>query len=40
MSTLDEAAVAATSGVEFDPIEGAHHLRLSFTGAWPPVLRR
>jgi aspartate/methionine/tyrosine aminotransferase len=29
---LDEAGVAATPGVDFDPVEGAHHLRLSFAG--------
>jgi aspartate/methionine/tyrosine aminotransferase len=27
---LDEAGVAATPGLDFDPVEGAHHLRLSF----------
>ena len=30
---LDEAGVAATPGVDFDPVEGAHHLRLSFAGS-------
>jgi aspartate/methionine/tyrosine aminotransferase len=30
---LDEAGVAATPGVDFDPTEGAHHLRLSFAGS-------
>ncbi|HEY7384814.1 MAG TPA: aminotransferase class I/II-fold pyridoxal phosphate-dependent enzyme [Beijerinckiaceae bacterium] len=30
---LDEAGVAATPGVDFDPIEGTHHLRLSFAGS-------
>jgi aspartate/methionine/tyrosine aminotransferase len=30
---LDEAGVAATPGVDFDSIEGAHHLRLSFAGS-------
>ena len=30
---LDEAGVAATPGVDFDPGEGAHHLRLSFAGS-------
>lgn len=30
---LDEAGVAATPGVDFDPAEGAHHLRLSFAGS-------
>lgn len=29
---LDEAGVAATPGLDFDPGEGAHHLRLSFAG--------
>ena len=30
---LDEAGVAATPGLDFDPVEGAHHLRLSFAGS-------
>jgi aspartate/methionine/tyrosine aminotransferase len=30
---LDEAGVAATPGLDFDPLEGAHHLRLSFAGS-------
>jgi aspartate/methionine/tyrosine aminotransferase len=30
---LDEAGVAATPGVDFDPIEGAHYMRLSFAGS-------
>ncbi len=29
---LDEAGIAATPGVDFDPDEGSHHLRLSFAG--------
>ncbi len=29
---LDEAGVAATPGVDFDPIDGAHHVRFSFAG--------
>jgi aspartate/methionine/tyrosine aminotransferase len=29
---LDEAGVAATPGLDFDPEAGAHHLRLSFAG--------
>ncbi|MFH6784248.1 MULTISPECIES: aminotransferase class I/II-fold pyridoxal phosphate-dependent enzyme [Methylobacterium] len=29
---LDEAGVAATPGLDFDPDAGAHHLRLSFAG--------
>nr|WP_245513383.1 aminotransferase class I/II-fold pyridoxal phosphate-dependent enzyme [Enterovirga rhinocerotis] len=29
---LDEAGVAATPGLDFDPLEGSHHLRLSFAG--------
>jgi aspartate/methionine/tyrosine aminotransferase len=29
---LDEAGVAATPGVDFDPTEGSHHMRLSFAG--------
>ncbi|WP_407529070.1 pyridoxal phosphate-dependent aminotransferase [Methylobacterium oryzisoli] len=29
---LAEAGVAATPGLDFDPVEGAHHLRLSFAG--------
>ncbi|GGK41099.1 pyridoxal phosphate-dependent aminotransferase [Salinarimonas ramus] len=31
---LDEAGVAATPGVDFDPIEGERWLRLSFAGAF------
>jgi aspartate/methionine/tyrosine aminotransferase len=30
---LNEAGVAATPGLDFDPLEGAHHLRLSFAGS-------
>ncbi len=30
---LDEAGVATTPGLDFDPIEGSHHLRLSFAGS-------
>jgi aspartate/methionine/tyrosine aminotransferase len=30
---LDEAGVAATPGVDFDPVEGSHYLRLSFAGS-------
>ncbi|MER2267329.1 pyridoxal phosphate-dependent aminotransferase [Methylobacterium oxalidis] len=30
---LDEAGVAATPGVDFDPAEGAHHVRFSFAGS-------
>jgi aspartate/methionine/tyrosine aminotransferase len=30
---LEETGVAATPGVDFDPVEGAHHLRLSFAGS-------
>lgn len=29
---LDEAGVAATPGIDFDPGEGAHHVRFSFAG--------
>ena len=29
---LNETGVAATPGVDFDPIEGSHHIRLSFAG--------
>ncbi|HMB09860.1 pyridoxal phosphate-dependent aminotransferase [Saliniramus sp.] len=29
---LDEAGIAATPGLDFDPFEGAHHMRLSFAG--------
>jgi aspartate/methionine/tyrosine aminotransferase len=29
---LDETGVAATPGVDFDPIDGAHHVRFSFAG--------
>lgn len=30
---LDEAGVAATPGLDFDPFEGRHHVRLSFAGS-------
>jgi aspartate/methionine/tyrosine aminotransferase len=30
---LEEAGVATTPGVDFDPTEGAHHMRLSFAGS-------
>ncbi|AWN40000.1 pyridoxal phosphate-dependent aminotransferase [Methylobacterium durans] len=30
---LDEAGVAATPGLDFDPAEGAHHVRFSFAGS-------
>lgn len=30
---LDEAGVAVTPGLDFDPVEGAHHMRLSFAGS-------
>ncbi|MDR7039133.1 aspartate/methionine/tyrosine aminotransferase [Methylobacterium sp. BE186] len=30
---LDEAGVAATPGLDFDPDEGAHHVRFSFAGS-------
>jgi aspartate/methionine/tyrosine aminotransferase len=30
---LEEAGVATTPGVDFDPIEGAHHMRISFAGS-------
>ena len=30
---LDEAGIAATPGLDFDSLEGAHHLRLSFAGS-------
>jgi aspartate/methionine/tyrosine aminotransferase len=30
---LEEAGVAATPGLDFDPIEGAHYLRFSFAGS-------
>jgi aspartate/methionine/tyrosine aminotransferase len=30
---LEEAGVATTPGIDFDPIEGAHHMRLSFAGS-------
>ena len=29
---LDEAGVAATPGLDFDPVDGAHHVRFSFAG--------
>jgi aspartate/methionine/tyrosine aminotransferase len=30
---LEESGVAATPGLDFDPIEGAHYMRLSFAGS-------
>lgn len=30
---LDEAGIAVTPGLDFDPEEGAHHIRLSFAGS-------
>jgi aspartate/methionine/tyrosine aminotransferase len=30
---LDEAGVAATPGLDFDPVEGAHYVRFSFAGS-------
>lgn len=30
---LDEAGVAATPGLDFDPVEGGHHVRFSFAGS-------
>jgi len=30
---LDEAGVAATPGVDFDPLEGTHYVRFSFAGS-------
>ncbi|HEX5868391.1 MAG TPA: aminotransferase class I/II-fold pyridoxal phosphate-dependent enzyme [Beijerinckiaceae bacterium] len=30
---LEEAGIAATPGLDFDALEGAHHLRLSFAGS-------
>lgn len=30
---LEEAGVATTPGLDFDPIEGGHHMRLSFAGS-------
>ena len=30
---LEEAGVAATPGLDFDPLEGSHYLRLSFAGS-------
>jgi aspartate/methionine/tyrosine aminotransferase len=30
---LDETGVAITPGTDFDPIEGAHHVRISFAGS-------
>jgi aspartate/methionine/tyrosine aminotransferase len=30
---LDETGIASTPGLDFDPIEGAHYLRLSFAGS-------
>ena len=29
---LDEAGVAVTPGLDFDPVDGAHHVRFSFAG--------
>jgi aspartate/methionine/tyrosine aminotransferase len=29
---LDETGVAATPGVDFDPVDGSHHVRFSFAG--------
>ncbi len=29
---LDETGVATTPGIDFDPVDGSHHLRLSFAG--------
>ena len=37
---LDEAGVAATPGLDFDPVEGAHYLRLSFAGSERIAARR
>lgn len=30
---LNEAGVAVTPGLDFDPVDGAHHMRLSFAGS-------
>ena len=30
---LEETGVATTPGVDFDPIGGAHHMRISFAGS-------
>lgn len=30
---LEEAGVATTPGLDFDPVEGGHHMRLSFAGS-------
>ena len=30
---LDETGIAATPGLDFDPVEGAHYLRFSFAGS-------
>jgi aspartate/methionine/tyrosine aminotransferase len=30
---LEEAGVAATPGLDFDPIEGSHYMRFSFAGS-------
>lgn len=30
---LDEAGVAATPGLDFDPVDGGHHVRFSFAGS-------
>jgi aspartate/methionine/tyrosine aminotransferase len=30
---LEEAGVATTPGVDFDPVDGAHHMRFSFAGS-------
>jgi aspartate/methionine/tyrosine aminotransferase len=32
---LEEAGVATTPGVDFDPVAGAHHMRFSFAGSEP-----
>jgi hypothetical protein len=37
---LDEAGVAATPGADFDPVEGAHYLRLSFADRRSIAARR
>ena len=34
---LEEAHVAATPGVDFDPIDGRHYLRLCYSGSKPEV---
>ena len=35
---LDEAGVAATPGIDFDPERGGRTIRLSFAGAQPDVI--